>query len=110
MAKENDKVTLIKKGYEGRVGIIDHEINPGLYIVRLEDKELVKCLERDFVLMTKETDPAPDTIKISRSELRDEINNAVESIIRETDGTYGSVINLLGVLITKRLEKSLFND
>ena len=108
MARENDKVTLVKKGYEGKIGIIDSEIGPGLFIVRLEDKELVKCLENEFVIMVNNT--TPDTIKISRSELRDEMTKAVESIIRETDGAYGSVINLLGTLITKRLEKGLFND
>lgn len=109
MAKENDKVTLVKKGYEGRVGIIDSIIDPDLYIVRLEDKELVKCLENDIVLMVKERE-SDQTITISKDDLITEINNIVNSIVSEIDGAYVTTISLVGTLIAKRLEKRLFND
>ena len=99
MARENDKVTLVKRGYEGLVGVIDTIYEQGLYIVRLADRTLVKCLEDDFVVMEKEEDSTPDRenqITISRKDF--------------LDPSFSIALGLTGVLVAQSIAKRLFND
>lgn len=112
--KENDKVTLVKKGYEGLVGVIDTIYEQGLYIVKLvADKTLVKCLEDDFVVMDKEEESTPDpkdqTVTISLDEYCKLSHEVIEELTKkERDPMFTIALGLTGVLVSGEIGKKLF--
>ena len=115
MARENDKVTLVKRGYEGLVGVIDTVYNKELYIVRLTDKTLVKCLEDDFVVMEKEEESTPDpkdqTITISRDDFLKISSKVISELsAKQKDPSFSIALGLTGVLFVNTIAKRLFND
>lgn len=114
MARENDKVTLVKRGYEGLVGVIDTVYEQGLYIVRLFDKTLVKCLEDDFVVMEKEEDSTPDRenqITISRKDFLEISSEVIAGLSdKQKDPHFSIALGLTGVLVVNNIAKRLFND
>lgn len=109
--RENDKVTLLTKGYEGRIGTIDMIVNEDIYIVQLEDKTLVKCRLADLVPMTTEETSDPDTITITRDELVRAIAESVGDILLEKplDPQLVVLLTLHGGLIVNRVTAILFD-
>ena len=115
MARENDKVTLVKRGYEGLVGVIDTVYNKELYIVRLTDKTLVKCLEDDFVVMEKEEESTPDpkdpTITISRDDFLKVSSEVIAELTKkDRDPMFTIALGLTGAIVSAEIGKRLFND
>ena len=110
MARENDKVTLVKRGYEGLVGVIDTVYNKELYIVRLTDKTLVKCLEDDFVVMEKEDEVDP-TIAISRDDFLKVSSEVIAELTKkDRDPMFTIALGLTGAIVSTEIAKRLFND
>ena len=111
MARENDKVTLVKRGYEGLVGVIDTIYEQGLYIVKLvDDKELVKCLEDDFVVMEKEDEVDP-TIAISRDDFLKVSSEVIAELTKkDRDPMFTIALGLTGAIVSTEIAKRLFND
>jgi hypothetical protein len=115
MVRENDKVTLVKKGYEGLVGVIDTIYEQGLYIVKLvDDKELVKCLEDDFVVMEKEEDSTPDRenqITISRKDFLEISSEVIAELTnKDRDPMFTIALGLTGAIVSAEIGKRLFNE
>lgn len=108
---ENDKVTLLTKGYEGRIGTINMIVNDDIYIVQLEDKTLVKCRLADLVPMTTEETSDPDSITITRDELVKAIAESVGDILLENplDSQLGVLLTLHGALVIDRVIPKLFD-
>lgn len=115
MARENDKVTLVKRGYEGLVGVIDAVYNNELYIVKLGDNTLVKCLEDDIVVMDKEEESTPDpkdqTITISRDDFLKISSEVITELTnKDRDSMFTIALGLTGAIVSSAICKRLFND
>lgn len=115
MARKDAKVKLLKRGYEDRIGYIEYAFTSGIYIIRLEDKELVKCLRDDFVVMENEEESTPDpkdkTVTISLKEYSKITGEVMEKLMnKDRDPMFTMALSLTGLLISSEIGKRLFND
>ena len=115
MARKDAKVKLLKRGYEDRIGYIESELPFGIYIIRLEDKELVKCLKDDFVVMENEEESTPDpkdkTVTISLKEYSKITGEVIEELTKkDRDPMFTMALSLTGLLVSGEIGKRLFNE
>lgn len=92
-------------------GIVE-EIYPrehdDVVIVRLDNKELIKCFKSDVTLLEeKEQSPATDTITITREDFRDISCKAISKLASES---MTITTLLLGPIIGAKIETALFGD
>ena len=107
--KVNDRVSTLHSG-ETVEGVIQEIFNDVL-IIQLADKTLIKRYADSVELI--ENAPDPDTITISRLDLRRALAKVSDPRLYENDFTVPQsaiILNLVATLIGKNLEKELFSD
>lgn len=121
---EGDIVEIIDGPYKGVTGKIDGivEFDPGvvgLYLIKTKEGSTIKIIDADQLrLVGGDTEPEPeevteDTITISRSDLKNAIDNVTRAELyadKFSDPASIQIVVLAGMLIGAKLEKVLFDD
>lgn len=121
---EGEIVEIIDGPYKGVIGKIDGivEFDPGvvgLYLIKTKEGSTIKIIDADQLrLVGGDTEPEPeevteDTITISRSNLKNAIDNVTRAELyadKFSDPASIQIVVLAGMLIGAKLEKVLFDD
>lgn len=112
--KIKDRVTVRRPGSEDQIGRIKNIIpnDVSIYIVELDDKSLVKCLDYELTLI-EDPKTIPDTIMISRSEFRQAVAELSDPKLYADEGISKELlttITLSALYVGNKLEKRLFDD
>lgn len=108
--KVNDRVSTLHSG-ETVEGVVQEIYNNDLLIIKLDDKTLIKRYAESVEVI--ENAPAPDTITISRLDLRRAVAEVSDPKLYENDFTDPNLIRMITLvttLIGSKLETELFND
>lgn len=121
---EGEIVEIIDGPYKGVIGKIDGivEFDPGvvgLYLIKTKEGSTIKIIDSDQLrLVGDQTESEPeevteDTITISRSDLKNAIDNVTRAELyadKFSDPASIQIVVLAGMLIGAKLEKVLFDD
>lgn len=112
--KIKDRVAIRRPGFENQIGRVKNVIpnDVSIYIVELEDKSLLKCLDYELTLI-EDPKTIPDTIMISRSEFRQAVAELSDPNIYDKEGLSEALlttITLSAIYVGAKLEKRLFDS
>lgn len=79
-----------------------------LALVRLDNKDMIKCLEDN--LSPVEENVAPETITITRDDFLKAVAEVIDPTKYAMDPSSALMLSMSGVVICGRLEKALFGE
>lgn len=115
--KVGDRVLVsdrVVHGPEAPVGVVTEivpRIDDVIYIVRLDNNQLIKCIENDLTLIPETNrEDMEDTITISKEDLEKALTKVTNPLnYEDTIGKDTAIVfGLSGLIISKALVKELF--